>query len=188
MCIETLQKHIRRCKRRKQLARPAQARANNASYHGKHADMWSGDRRDGNVKRDSKRLQSCGPSISGNVDLRVVVSSQRTQLWSDANDHCESSYWILSVSIWIGSFMCHNLERAVEPGLGECESQSGRAQQRDLLPNQEHPVSVPSEASKSRAAVRNHSYGGLEARLRAPSSPSPPPLPSLTANSSNRRT
>ena len=159
LCIETLQNRIRRCTRRKQLVRPARARANNGSCHEKHANMWLGDGRGGSGKRDRERLQSCGPSITCNVYAKVVVPSQRAQSQGDVDEQDDLIQSKATLAIAKICFASPNLRRAVEQGCTSCASQSHKAESEHLLPNAQQMVAARSGASSPRQRTLNHPHG-----------------------------
>ena len=158
-CCQTLREHIRRRSRRKHVVQPARARANNASCHGKHADMWLGDRRGGSDKRDRERLQSCGPSIMCNVYAIVVYPSQRVQLQVEVAEQDYLRQSKASVANGKTCFTCPNLRRAVEQGCASCASQTLKAASGHLLPNANQVVAARSGASGPRQRTLNHPHG-----------------------------
>ena len=112
-CCQTVRKHIHRRSHRKHIVRPARARANDASCHGKHADVWLGDGRGGSGERDKESLLSCGPSITFNVKLKRVYRARRIQLQGDRDESVTTQSCEMSVPSCAILFERQTLHRAV---------------------------------------------------------------------------
>ena len=163
MCIETLPNHIHRCTRRKQHLRPARTRANNASYHEKHGGMWTGDGRAGNGERDSKSLQSCGPSITFNVKLNCIYRTPRIQLQGDRDESLTTESCEMSVPSCAILFECQNLHRAVGRGCTLRTRQSFKAGHGHRLPITNQAVLARPDPSNPWCRTLNHSHGDHDA-------------------------
>ena len=157
------QKHICHCRLRKQIVRPARARANDASYHKKHGDMWTDDGRAGNGERDRKSLLSCGPSITFNVKLKRVLRTPRIQLQGDRDENVTIKSCEMNVPSRAILFECQNLHRAVRRGCTLRTRQSFKTGRGHLLPIADKVVLARSEPSNPWRRALNHSLGDHDA-------------------------